>query len=68
LIEDFGDALKELSPMGVSFVPCETSEVVPVSFESKVTETGVLQLWCVARDGLRENWAEPVIAFLPKWS
>ena len=27
--------------------------VVPVSFESVVTETGMLQLWCVARDGRR---------------
>ena len=31
----------------------ESSEVVPVSFESVVTETGMLQLWCVARDGRR---------------
>ena len=29
------------------------AEVVPVSFESVVTETGMLQLWCVARDGRR---------------
>ena len=28
-------------------------EVVPVSFETVVTETGMLQLWCVARDGRR---------------
>jgi hypothetical protein len=53
LIEDFGDALEELSPMEVSFDAGETSEVVPVSFESIVTETGMLQLWCVARDGRR---------------
>jgi hypothetical protein len=53
LIEDFGDELEELSPMEVSFQAGETSEVVPVSFESVVTETGVLQLWCVARDGRR---------------
>jgi hypothetical protein len=52
LIEDFGDQLQELSPMEVSFQAGETgSEVVPVSFETVVTETGVLQLWCVARDG-----------------
>ena len=30
-----------------------SSEVVPVSFETVVTETGMLQLWCVARDGRR---------------
>ncbi len=53
LIEDYGDALDELSPMEVSFDAGETSEVVPVSFESVVTETGLLQLWCVARDGRR---------------
>ena len=28
-------------------------ELVPVSLETVVTETGVLQLWCVARDGRR---------------
>ena len=40
--------------MEVSFGAGETaSEVVPVSFETVVTETGMLQLWCVARDGRR---------------
>jgi molecular chaperone DnaK (HSP70) len=54
LIEDFGDELQELSPMEVSFQAGEAaSGVTPVSFESVVTETGVLQLWCVARDGRR---------------
>ena len=53
LIEDFGDALEELSPMEVSCDAGEASEVVPVSFESIVTETGMLLLWCVARDGRR---------------
>ena len=47
------DELEELSPMEVSFESGEKSEVVPVSFESVVTETGMLQLWCVARDGRR---------------
>ena len=54
LIEDFGEELEELSPMEVSFQAGESSsEVVPVSFEAAVTETGMLQLWCVARDGRR---------------
>jgi hypothetical protein len=54
VVEDFGDALEELSPMDVSFPAGEvSSEVVPVSFETVITETGVLQLWCVARDGRR---------------
>ena len=54
LIEDFGDQLEELPPIEASFAAGDgPPEVVPVSFESIVTETGVLQLWCVARDGRR---------------
>ncbi|MBV9507902.1 MAG: Hsp70 family protein [Acidobacteriia bacterium] len=54
LIEDATGDLEELAPMEVAFEAGETSsEVVPVSFETVVTETGVLQLWCVARDGRR---------------
>ena len=46
--------LEELSPMEVSFDSNENSaEVVPVSFETVVTETGMLQLWAVSRDGRR---------------
>ena len=54
LIEDFGDDLEELPPMGVELPAAENgADVVPVSFEAVVTETGMLQLWCVARDGRR---------------
>jgi hypothetical protein len=54
LIEDYGDELEELAPMEVAFDVAEnSSEVVPVQFETVVTETGMLQLWCVARDGRR---------------
>jgi hypothetical protein len=54
LIEDIGDDLEETSPMEVAFpAGQDTSEVVPVSFQSVVTETGMLELWCVARDGRR---------------
>jgi hypothetical protein len=54
LIEDVAGDLQELAPMEVAFEAGDTSsEVVPVSFEAVVTETGVLQLWCVARDGRR---------------
>jgi molecular chaperone DnaK (HSP70) len=54
LIEDFGDELEELSPVQVrltSDIP--TADVIPVSFETVITETGTLQLWCVARDDRR---------------
>jgi molecular chaperone DnaK (HSP70) len=54
LIEDFGDELEELSPMEITLTaPVNGAATVPVSFETVVTETGVLELWCVARDGRR---------------
>jgi hypothetical protein len=56
MIEDLGYEFEELTPMEVSFGAGEnTSEVVPVSFETVVTETGMLQLWYVARDGRRSK-------------
>ena len=54
MIEDVRDELQELTPMEVSLTDeGGAGGVVPVSFETVVTETGVLQLWCVARDGRR---------------
>jgi Hsp70 protein len=54
LIEDMGQDLEELSPMEVNLPATEgVGQLVPVSLETVVTETGVLQLWCVARDGRR---------------
>jgi hypothetical protein len=53
MIEDVGDDLQELAPMEVSLTSTDGGGTVPVSFETVVTETGVLQLWCVARDGRR---------------
>jgi len=53
MVEDFGDDLQELSPMEVNLTSTDGTGTVPVSFETLVTETGVLQLWCVARDGGR---------------
>jgi molecular chaperone DnaK (HSP70) len=56
MIEDgiTGDSqqLEELSPVEVT-LPGTSGEFVPVSLETVVTETGLLQLWCVARDGRR---------------
>jgi molecular chaperone DnaK (HSP70) len=54
MIEDFVEELEELPPMEVHF-PSEGEghERVRVSFETAVTETGVLQLWCAAPDGRR---------------
>ncbi len=54
MIDDVSEELEQLPPMEVHF-PAEsgTHERVRVSFETVVTETGVLQLWCVAADGRR---------------
>jgi hypothetical protein len=54
LIEDAGDDLEELSPIEVNLpADGDAGEFVPVTLESVVTETGMLQLWCVAHDGRR---------------
>jgi len=52
LIDDAGDELVELSPVEVNLTGA-AGELVPVTLETVVTETGLLQLWCVARDGRR---------------
>jgi hypothetical protein len=52
MIEDLDHELEELSPVEVT-LPGNSGEFVPVTLETVVTETGLLQLWCVARDGRR---------------
>jgi hypothetical protein len=54
MLEQVTDDLEELSPMEV-MLPADgpDGDFVPVTLETVVTETGVLQLWCVARDGRR---------------
>jgi hypothetical protein len=55
MIEDTREELEELAPMEVTLTAegGGAGEVVPVSLETEVTGTGLLQLWCVARDGRR---------------
>ncbi len=56
LIEEIGDDIEELAPIEVSLPPHMDGireEVVPVTLETNVTETGMLELWCVAADGRR---------------
>jgi len=54
MLDDIGPDLEELSPIQVT-LPADgaTGDYVPVTLETVVTETGLLQLWCVARDGRR---------------
>jgi molecular chaperone DnaK (HSP70) len=56
LIDDWGDDLEELSPLEVS-LPAEGGHdgAIPVHLESRVTELGTLELWCVARNGT-DRW------------
>ena len=56
LIDEIGEDLEELSPVEVFLPPHAdgtSEEIVPVTLESNVTETGMLELWCVAADGRR---------------
>ncbi|HYZ84517.1 MAG TPA: Hsp70 family protein [Bryobacteraceae bacterium] len=54
LIEDIPEDVEELSPIEVTLPAGDRpGEVVRVTLESVVTETGVLELWCVASDGRR---------------
>ncbi|MEO8097742.1 MAG: Hsp70 family protein [Acidobacteriota bacterium] len=52
LIEDIDASIEELSPIE-ALLPSEVNESVQVTLESLVTETGMLELWFVARDGRR---------------
>jgi molecular chaperone DnaK (HSP70) len=58
LIEDWGDDLEELGPMEVTLESdleavhgSRSAPFIPVRLESRMTEVGTLELWCVARDG-----------------
>jgi molecular chaperone DnaK (HSP70) len=54
MLDDVSEELEELSPVEVTLDAAgQTGEFVPVTLETVVTETGMLQLWSVARDGRR---------------
>ena len=53
MIEVAGDELAELAPIEVTLDSGGTWEVVRVTLQAQVTETGLLQLFCVARDKRR---------------
>jgi molecular chaperone DnaK (HSP70) len=56
IVEDFGDELEELSPIEVLLTPDgDNSGIVPVGFETVITETGMLQLWCVKRSAAQNT-------------
>jgi molecular chaperone DnaK (HSP70) len=52
MIEDWGDDLEEMSPLEVTLpADGDRDRTIPVTLESRVTELGTLELWCVARGG-----------------
>ena len=52
LLEDWGSEIEELSPLEVTLkVEGQHGTVVPVRLETRVTELGTLEVWCVSRDG-----------------
>jgi len=54
MLDEIGDELEELSPVEVTLdADGHAGEFVPVTLETVVTETGMLQLWSVAREGRR---------------
>ena len=54
MIEQIGDDIEEITPMEVELsADKDAGQFVRVTLGSEVTETGVLQLWCVAKDGRR---------------
>jgi hypothetical protein len=56
LLENWGSEIEELSPLEVTLnVDGEQGAVLPVRLESRVTEVGTLEVWCVSRDG-KQRW------------
>jgi len=52
LLEDWGSEIEELSPLEVTLtVDGQSGTVVPVRLETRVTELGTLEVWCVSREG-----------------
>ena len=56
LLEDWGTDIEELSPLEVTLkLDGQQGTVVPVRLETRVTELGTLEVWCVSRDGT-QRW------------
>jgi hypothetical protein len=52
LLEDWGTEIDELSPLKVTLtMDGQQGSVIPVRLETRVTELGTLEVWCVSRDG-----------------
>jgi hypothetical protein len=56
LLQDWGDDLEEMNSLEVTLhLDGQQGTVVPVRLETRVTELGTLEVWCVSRDD-KHRW------------
>ena len=56
LLDDWGADIEELSPLEVTLkLDGQLGTVIPVRIETRFTELGTLEVWCVSRDGT-QRW------------
>jgi molecular chaperone DnaK (HSP70) len=56
IIEDWQDQIEPMSPLTTTLdAPGREGSTVPVHLQSKVTEIGTLELWCIGRDS-KQRW------------
>jgi len=56
LLDDWGADIEELSPLEVTLkLDGQLGTVIPVRLETRFTELGTLEVWCVSRDGT-QRW------------
>jgi hypothetical protein len=56
LVEDWEGQIEESTPLATTLeAPGRQGVIVPVHLDSRVTEVGTLELWCLSRDG-KQRW------------
>jgi hypothetical protein len=56
LVEDWEGQTEELGPLSTTLeAPRKEGQVVPVHLQSRMTEIGTLELWCLSRDN-KQLW------------
>jgi hypothetical protein len=56
LVEEWEGQIEELNPLSTTLeAPGKEGRTVPVHLHTKVTEVGILELWCLSRDA-KQRW------------
>lgn len=56
MLEEWEGQMDEMAPMSTTLeAPGKEGRTVPVHLHSRVTEVGILELWCISRDG-KQKW------------